>query len=90
MVARRRGRRGATAGAALVHFDNVEECSQDPDCKYEYHLASRGYPALGVAALMAISSGYLFYRDASRPGATAHIGVIPSASGMVASMSGAF
>jgi hypothetical protein len=80
----------AAAGAGLVAFDNVEACSKDPDCKYIYHSASRGYPVLGIAVLMALGAGYLFYRDANRPHATAHLGVIPSSSGAIASLAATF
>jgi hypothetical protein len=78
------------AGGVLITLDNSDECGNDPDCKYSFHSAPRGYVCLGIAAALALGSGYLFYRDSPRSDAAFHAGLAPMRDGIMASITGTF
>ena len=50
------------AGAALAHFDNQGRCG--PTCPTIYPTKRYGYASLAVAGAVAVTTGYLFHRDA--------------------------
>ncbi len=49
------------AGAALVYFDNQDRCG--PTCPTIYPTKPYGYASMVLGAAMAMTAGYLLYRD---------------------------
>jgi hypothetical protein len=76
----------AGAGGALVYVDNQDRCG--PTCPTIYPTKPYGYASFAAAGAMAITAGYLFYRDArARPSRErTSFGIAPTSSGIFATV----